>query len=60
MGGTVIETESDRIKIRTIIEMGQEVGLDDSEILKKLQEKIIGLPLSRAEAYLAEYGKRFA
>lgn len=31
MGGTVIETESDKIKIRTIIEMGQEVGLDDSE-----------------------------
>ncbi len=32
MGGTAIETESDKIKIRTIIEMGQEVGLDDSEI----------------------------
>ena len=26
MGGTVIETESDKIKIRTIIEMGKEVG----------------------------------
>ena len=41
MGGTVIETESDKIKIRTIIEMGQEIGLDDSEILKKLQEKLL-------------------
>ena len=58
MGGTVIETESDKIKIRTIIEMGQEVGLDDSEILKKLQQKIIGLPLNRAEAYLEQYGKQ--
>lgn len=58
MGGTIIETESDKIKIRTIIEMGQEVGLDDSEILKKLQEKIIGLPLKRAEAYLKQYGKQ--
>ncbi len=58
MGGTVIETESDKIKIRTIIEMGQEVGLDDLEILKKLQEKIIGLPLKQAQAYLDQYGKR--
>ena len=58
MGGTVIETESDKIKIRTIIEMGQEVGLDDSEILKKLQEKIVGLPLKRAQAYLDQYGKQ--
>ena len=58
MGGTIIETESDKIKIRTIIEMGQEVGLDDSEILKKLQEKIIGLPLKRAQAYLEQYGKQ--
>lgn len=58
MGGTVIETESDKIKIRTIIEMGQEVGLEDSEILKKLQEKIIGLPLTRAKTYLEQYGKQ--
>ena len=58
MGGTVIETESDKIKIRTIIEMGQEVGLDDSEILQKLQQKIIGLPLKRAESYLEQYGKQ--
>lgn len=58
MGGTVIETESDKIKIQMIIEMGQETGLDDTAILKKMQEKIIGLPLKRAEAYLKQYGKR--
>ena len=58
MGGTVIETESDKIKIRTIIEIGQEDGLDDETILKRLQEKIIGLPLNRAEAYLKQYGKQ--
>ena len=38
--------------------MGQEFGLDDSEILEKMQEKIIGLPLNRAEAYLAKYKKQ--
>lgn len=58
MGGTIIETESDKIKIQTIVELGQEVGLADVEILKKLQEKIIGLPLTRAKAYLAQYGRR--
>ncbi len=58
MGGVVIETESDKIKIQTIIEMGQEIGLADSEIIKKLQEKIIGLPLKRAEAYLEQFGKQ--
>ena len=58
MGGTIIETESDKIKIKLIIELGQEDGLDDAAILKRLQEKIIGLPLKRAEAYLAEYGKQ--
>lgn len=57
MGGTVIETESDKIKIRTIIELGQEISLEDSEILKKLQGKIIGLPLTRAKAYLEQYRK---
>lgn len=60
MGGTVIETESDKIKTRIIIEMGQEVGLVDVEILKKLQEKIIGLPLTRATAYLEQYRQRYA
>lgn len=60
MGGTVIETESDKIKIQTIIELGQEVGLADAEILKKLHEKIIGLPLTRATAYLEQYRQRYA
>lgn len=58
MGGTVIETESDKIKIQLIVELGQEDGLDDAAILKRLQEKIIGLPLNRAEAYLRQYGKQ--
>ncbi|MCM1040766.1 MAG: hypothetical protein NC434_15725 [Ruminococcus sp.] len=58
MGGTVIETESDKIKIRLIIELGQEDGLDDEAILKRLQEKIIGLPLNRAETYMKQYGKQ--
>jgi len=35
-GGTVIETESNKIKIRVIIEMGQEMELDDAAILQKL------------------------
>ena len=50
--------ESDKIKIRTIIEMGREVGLADSEIINKLQDKIIGLPLSSAKSYLEQYGKQ--
>ena len=58
MGGTVIETESDKIKIQLIVELGQEDGLDDATILKRMQEKIIGLPLKRAEAYLEEYRKQ--
>ena len=45
-------------KVQMIIEMGQEVGLDDLEILQKLQEKI-GLSLEDAEAYLEQYGKQF-
>ena len=57
MGGTVIETESDKIKIQLIIELGKEDGFGDDAILKRLQEKIIALPLSRAKAYLAEYEK---
>ena len=68
MGGTVIETESEKLirKGRTegkmegraeeIIEMGKEFGLDDSAILKRLQEKI-GLSLETATTYLNRYGK---
>lgn len=71
MGGTVIETESERLrregreagkaegKAEEIIEMGQEFGLDDAAILKRLQEKI-GLSLETASAYLEKYGKQFA
>ncbi len=61
MGGTIIETESEkwmkRGKAQIIIEMGQEDGLDDTVILTRLQEKI-GVSLERAEAYLTEYGKQ--
>lgn len=65
MGGVIIETESERLmrqgmyqgKVQMLIEMGQEVGLDDLEILQKLQEKI-GLSLEDAKAYLEQYGKQ--
>lgn len=77
MGGTVIETESERLirkgieagkaegieagkaegKAEEIVEMGQEFGLDDAAILKRLQEKI-GLSLEKAAAYLEQYGKQ--
>ena len=63
MGGTVIETESEKLirkgktegkvegKAEQIIEMGQEFGLADADILRRLQEKI-GLSLETAAAYL--------
>lgn len=61
MGGTVIETESERLRkegrAEEIIEMGQEFGLDDADILKRLQEKI-GLTIETAVAYLEQYGKQ--
>ena len=69
MGGTVIETESEKLirrgreagraegKAEEIIEMGQEFGLDDAAILKRLQERI-GLSLETAIAYLEQYGKQ--
>lgn len=61
MGGTVIETESERLrkegKVQMIVEMGQEDGLDDATILKKIQDKI-GLSLEQATAYLEQYGKQ--
>ena len=65
MGGTVIETESEKLirrgieagraegKAEEIIEMGQEFGLDDAAILKRLQERI-GLSLETAAAYLEQ------
>ncbi len=65
MGGTVIETESEKLirkgkeegKAEEIIEMGQEFGLDDAAILKRLQERV-GLSLETAVAYLERYGKQ--
>ncbi len=60
MGGAVIETESERLirrgKAEEIIEMGQEFGLDDAAILKRMQDRI-GLSLEQASAYLKQYGK---
>lgn len=65
MGGTVIETESEKLirkgreagKEEEIIEKGQEFGLDDADILKRLHEKI-GVSLETAVAYLERYGKQ--
>ena len=65
MGGTVIETESEKLvrrgihegEAKMLIEMGQEYGLDDMAILKRMQEKI-GLSLEQAVSYLKQYGKR--
>ncbi len=61
MGGTVIETESERLMCmgaaKMVVELGQEYGLDDEVILKQMQEKI-GLSLEKAKFYLAEYGKQ--
>ena len=65
MGGTVIETESERLrreginqgKAQLLIEMGQKEGLDDTMILKRMQEWI-GLSLEQAAAYLEQYGKQ--
>jgi len=60
MGGTVIETESEKLirrgKAEEIIEMGQEFGLDDDAILKRMQDRI-GLSVEQASAYLKQYGK---
>lgn len=65
MGGTIIETESERLMrvganqgaARMIVELGQEDGLDDMAILKRLQEKI-GLSEEEAEVYFKKYGKQ--
>lgn len=61
MAGTIIETESERLirlgRTQIIVELGQEDGLDDREILKRLQEKI-GLSEEEAEVYFKQYGKQ--
>ena len=84
MGGTIIETESERLirqgisqgmergmergiaqgiergmaqgEAKMLIELGQEYGLDDAAILKRLQDKL-GLSLKQATVYLEQYGK---
>lgn len=67
MGGTIIETESEKLmqqgmrqgirqgEAKMLIELGQESGLDDKTILRKMQEKI-GLSLEEAQAYLKKFG----
>ena len=73
MGGKVIETESERLirqgisqgirqgisqgKAQLLIELGQEEGLDDAALLKRIQERI-GVSLEQAAAYLEQYGKQ--
>lgn len=69
MGGTVIETESERLRregisqgisqgeAKMLIKMGKKDGLDDETILKRMQEWI-GLSLEQAAAYLEQYGKQ--
>ncbi len=69
MGGTVIETESERLirqgisqginqgKAQLLIEFGQEEGIDDAVLLKRIQERT-GVSLEQAAAYLEQYGKQ--
>lgn len=65
MGGTVIETESERLRregisqgeAKMLIKMGKKDGLDDETILKRMQEWI-GLSLEQTAAYLERYGKQ--
>ena len=60
MGGTVIETQTEKWmkqgKVQMIIELGQEDGLDNTAIIKRLQRKI-GISFEKAAAYLEQYGK---
>lgn len=65
MGGTAIETESERLRregisqgeAKMLIKMGKKDGLDDETILKRMQEWI-DLSLEQATAYLEQYGKQ--
>lgn len=60
MGGTVIETESEKIiknsTAKAIVEMGQDIGMDDAAILSRLQDKL-NLSLEAASDYLQKFGK---
>lgn len=61
MGGTIIETESEkwmrRGQAKMIVELGQDDGQDDDTILRKLREKI-GLSLEEAKDCLTKYGRQ--
>lgn len=61
MGGTIIETESERLikqgKAQMIIELGQEEGLDDEVIIERLQKRA-GLSSDMSKIYLEKYGKQ--
>ena len=71
MGGTIIETESEKLirmgkaegkmegRAQMLIELSMEEGLDHSSIIKKLQDKA-GLSYEQANIYLAQYGKQLA
>ena len=74
MGGSIIETESEKLirkgidqginqgirqgQAKMLIEIGQESGLDNTIIIKQMQEKI-GLSLEEAKNYIKQYGKPF-
>lgn len=59
MGGTVIETESEKIKrnttVQTVIKMGKTMGMDDKQIILKLQE-VAEVSEEKAVSYLQMYG----
>ena len=67
--GTIIETESEKWirqgiqqgmqqgQAKMIIELGLEDGLDESAILKRMQEKI-GFSMEEALACMKRYGKQ--
>ena len=61
MGGTIIETESEkwmrRGQAKMIVELGQEDGLDDASVIERLQKKM-GVSFETASMYLAQYGRR--
>lgn len=61
MGGTIIETESEkwmrRGQAKMIVELGQEDGLDDASVIERLQGKM-GVSFETASMYLAQYGRR--
>lgn len=75
MGGTIIETESEKLirigkaegkaegkqegKAQMLIEISLEEGLDHSVILEKLQDKI-GMTFEQANAFLEQYGEQLA